>query len=396
MLILLQFWFPILDSGNTYDTRSTAARGKKAFFLLMQDQDFGIYRSDDSLSTMIDQLYWDETLLMLGPGRLPEEYHWNQILEWVRSGGTLFIAASYENPKLSIPELGISVVSDKGADEAEDEDSSSVMNPAAFGKEDEEEEADPEIQFCKSIESPLYESDKIAWAKGASLQLEGLAARNREVLVRTETGLQAIEMRLTEGKLIVLANDVLFSNQSIMNDDNAILAVKLLEKSIGENNEWKTICVDEWLNATAVPKVVGILMTLPFRHLTLLVLGLLWVFVWWKWFRFGPYLPDAESRRLNIVSHTDTVGTLNYQERLGRYALEGYWQQFQKEIHWSYQKQHRSRIISRISRRTGRTEDEVRILVNRTLEGIDNPNLLRADAANLIIELANLRSAIFA
>ncbi|MCA9038769.1 MAG: DUF4350 domain-containing protein [Planctomycetaceae bacterium] len=400
LLILMQFWFPILDPGNNNDTRSTSISGKKAFYLLMESQGFSIYRSDDMLVSTIDQLDYNETLVMLGPARLPKSYHWESILDWVRSGGTLLVAASYDDPNLTIPEVGISVVADDSPKEKDKEDNSSDEESSTSGTSAEEEEdkkpVKKVIRFCKSFDSPIYKSDKIAWARGASLQLEGHAANYGTTLARSETGIQATEVRLNRGRVIVLANDALFTNQSMMNQENAILAVKLLKHSTNENNYYGTICVEEWLSTTAVPKVVGLLLTPPFRNLTLLTLALLWIFAWWKWFRFGPYLPEEESHRLNIVSHTDTVGTLYFQERLGRHALEAYWKQLQKDLNWTAHKQHRTRVISRLARRTGWSEEDISKLIYQALDSIENPNLMRTDAAHLIRELAKLRAAVSA
>lgn len=394
LLILMQFWFPILTSGNPTDTRSTSTKGKKAFFLLMESQDFDIYRADDNLNMTLQTLGPSETYAMLGPGRLPSTFQWEQILEWVADGGTLLVAAPWQEPQLTIPEVGITIKPNALSPSIESAVPDEVEETSSADDEEEEEE-ETEYRFFKSFDSAIYESDKIAWAKGGVIELEGKAERTYKGLVRCESVLQAVEVPHYRGRIIALANDAIFSNQSMMNPDNAVFAVRLMEYSLSEGNYYDAITVEEWLSTTAVPKVVGLILAPPFRNLTLLVFGILWIFAWWKWFRFGPYLPEPESGRLNIVSHTDTVGTMYYQERLGRYALEGYWKQLQKELNWSPHRQQQSRVISRLARRAQRDEAEIKDLLNRTLDGIDNPNLQRTDAAHLIRELAKLRAAVF-
>ncbi|MEZ6046125.1 MAG: DUF4350 domain-containing protein [Planctomycetaceae bacterium] len=400
LLVLLQFWSPVLESGNIYDTRSTAARGKKLFYLLMRAEGVELSRIDSSLSASVQELMKNQTLVLLGPGRLPSDYQWEKILDWVATGGTLFVAASHANPELTIPEVGITVVDESKPKKKEEEDNSAGSKKGKSPEEKLKEEikstwGEKPLNFFKSFYSSVYSSNKIAWPKGASLELEGAAERNGTTLVRCEDSLQGVEMHYNRGRIIVFANDALFSNQSLMNTENAILASKLLKYSIEKNNRQQIVSVDEWLNSTSVPKVVGLLLAPPLRNLTLLLVTLLWFFAWWKWFRFGPYLPEEESHRLNIVSHTNTVGTLYYQDYLGRYALQGYWKLLQKEIGWPHQLQHQTRTISRLARRAKRSEEEVDSLIVRTLNGVDNPNLSRTEAAHIIRELAKLRAAIF-
>ena len=89
VLVSLHFWFPNLRTGPAHDTFSTAAEGKKAFYLLVRKQaasrGITVRRNLNPLLRWGLELGADElgtpVLCLLGPQRYPTSAEWKKLLE---------------------------------------------------------------------------------------------------------------------------------------------------------------------------------------------------------------------------------------------------------------------------------------------------------------------------
>ena len=230
LIVSLHFWFPNLRTGPAHDTFSTTAEGKKAFYLLVRQQ--GASRGITVQRNLNPLLRWNfeseagelgtSVLCLLGPQRYPTSVEWEKLLEWVSSGGILVLAARYNQPELKIEELELEVKPLKRKIDAGPQD----------------------------IQTDLVTKGNVFWKSKGRV----VAATNATRLVNADGRLQAVSSSYGSGRIVVVASDFIFSNQSLAWDDNSNgeLAYRLLEWAGGDGN----IYFDESLNISVTPIVV--------------------------------------------------------------------------------------------------------------------------------------------
>lgn len=368
LLVSLHFWFPNLRTGPAHDTFSTTAEGKKAFYLLVRQQGFSrgivVQRNLNPLLRWNFEFGAGESgtpvLCLLGPQRYPTSVEWEKLLEWVSSGGILVFAARYNQPEFKIEKLELEVKPLKR-----------------------KLDAGPE-----SIQTDLLTNGNVFWkSKGQVV----VTSTNFERLVDADGTLQAVSSNYGSGRIVVVASDFIFSNQSLAWDDNSNgeLAYRLLEWGGGDGN----ITFDESLNISGTPKIVGLLFDPILRPVTVqLLLGLL-LFGWWGRRRFGPLLPKTVTARHNIVDHTDALGILNYKTKNGAEALRSYLKQLYSELRLKSFKGREHHVLEPIAVRLGTSTEKVKKLLRSAVKGARSTETNRKTAAELIRRLALLRRA---
>ncbi len=81
------------------------------------------------------------------------------------------------------------------------------------------------------------------------------------IVVSTGGWPQVIWQPVGDGIIIVAASDFIFSNLSVIDPENALLAFRILE----QGSPAGPVYFDEGLNQAGAPKVVGVLFEGPFR-----------------------------------------------------------------------------------------------------------------------------------
>ncbi|GAB4152360.1 MAG: hypothetical protein Tsb009_28210 [Planctomycetaceae bacterium] len=372
LLVVLHFWSPKLGAGIRNDSYSTTAEGKKALVYLLEDdpeqQGHSVRRNRDPLPRFLhskpgrfgSRQAEKPVLCLLGPSRYPNSVEWKRILEWVHSGGLLVIAARHANPEFKIEPLKIAVKRIRGQIDAD----------------------------STSIHTQLIDNGRLLWRSRARIVASARARR----LVEADGSTQAVIQEHGSGHVVVVASDFIFSNQSLAWADhsNAELALRLLEY----NTLVREVVIDESLNISGTPKVVGLFLNPLFKPLTIqLLMGLL-IFGWWRSRRFGPLQPDVVVARHNIVDHTDAVGAMHFKSRDGATALRAYLRQFFTELNLKAHKGREDRVFEPIAVRLGKTTQEIRELFRKSAKAARNPHLDRRTAAAIIRKLAVLRKAI--
>ena len=151
--------------------------------------------------------------------------------------------------------------------------------------------------------------------------------------------------------------------------------------------------IDESLNVSGTPKVVGLLLNPLFKPLTVQLLIGLVIFGWWRSRRFGPLASETVKARHNIVDHTDSVGALHFKSRDGSSALRSYMRQFFSELKLKSFKGREDRVIEPIAVRLGKSTDAVRKLLQKSAKAARSSELDRKTAAAIIRQLAIVRRA---
>jgi hypothetical protein len=368
-IMSLHFWFPRIGVGLGGDSYSATINGKKAFYVLMQVLSGDAVRSQEPLSSFAESLEPEATLCLLGPARYPTRGEWNRLLNWVSQGGRLVVAAGPKDFEFSFDPLGIEITAIDSVEREKKSDEGGEVLVTQLGE---------------------IEPTGLTWQSPAAIAPAEGGGETRK-LVEWQGTVQAVARSYGTGEVIVVASDWVFCNESLAtgNHDNSVLAVALLQagRALG------TVYLDESLNATGTPKVVGLLLVPPLRSLSVQLMIVLVLFGWWQSRRFGPLLPRTATARHNIVDHTDALGILYYKTGDGRVALQSYLRQLLTELGLTQSKGHEQRVLEPIARRLGQSESSLRQLLAQSQRGADAGRLARKDAATLIRQLATLRRA---
>lgn len=370
--VALQWLLPDFRADVPTDSFRTGPRGKKAFYLLTSELDYGASRNFVPLTTLLRRYEGSEAetvLLLLGPARAPTAREWEAIASFVSAGGGLLFAASSDEPKFEAPPFGVS------GDELK-----RPVNVDGTGG--------------KTVQVDLGDlPGAFSWQSRGEL-----AAPAAEQLVVADKTVQAVSVTRGSGTAVFVATDRPFDNRTLTWPDNAALAFRLFEAAT--ESRWGVV-VDESLNVSGTPKVVALLLDRPLRPFTLHLFAVLAAFGWWRSRRFGPPLPPVLSARSDIVAHADAVGMLHYKTRDGRMPLRYYLHQLTTELKLRRLGGTREdRVLDAVARRLRRSAEDVKGALrkaNAAAKGGDTPGetpkLDRATAAKHIRRLAKIRRA---
>ena len=322
-LLALHVWFPRLDAGPLNDTYSVEISGRNAFYQLAQRRFDDVGRNLVPLSAAPRRIPSDATLCLIGPTRYPRPEEWRALLEWTASGGSLLIAARWDDPTFDIDEINLGVKREGGKSKSEDK--SSDKKDKDSDKKDRDDEpgkftfsgGGPAIPITTTLISP-EQIAKIGWKSHGEIIGESL--QHAEKLVESLGKPQAVECGYGEGTVLIVASDYIFSNDALYTPGklNGVLAFKLLERV----HFGGPLLFDESLNDTGTPKVVGVLFDPELRPLTIQLLVILLLFVWAGNRRFGPLAPPLAAQRHDIAEHTNALGILYYNARAVAHAVQ--------------------------------------------------------------------------
>jgi hypothetical protein len=410
-VLALHVWFPHVDAGPLNDTYNVDVGGRNAFYqyakrLQSRGALVAADRNHESLASLLDGYGPDTTLCLLGPARYPTPREWKSLLEWVRSGGKLLVAARWEEAELTVPEVNVHVKSTKPKVEVDlfgsgrlrkgkheksaDDSAEKVEKTEKNAEQDRGGESKPDSSKPVRPGGPLWTSlladANFTWKTDGVIEAPGT-----EVLVKTGESPQAVRLYHGRGTIVLLATDYIFSNAALYERErhNGLLAVKLLQAA-GTSDK---ILFDESLNATGTPRVVGVLFDPALRPATVQLLVILVVFGWQGSRRFGSLLPVAAPARHDVADHTNSLGNLYYKAHHSKGVLREYLEQLRTELRLRFSRGHAERALRPIADRARMSVEEVQRLLAAAEASAGRPRLTRREAAFFIRRLAQLRQA---
>ncbi len=347
--LAMHWLLPEFRADRPTDSFRTGPRGKKALYVLADRLEYAVSRNFDPLASVTRRFAGTEgdvVLLLLGPARNPSDREWETLASFVAAGGGLVFAPSSDEPAFEAKPFQVTA---KELDRTLDVDEKSKPIQVELGG----------LQ------------GKFSWQSRGEL----LAPGDTKLVVADGT-VQGVAQRHGYGTAIFVATDRPFDNVSLTWPDNAVLAFRLLEAA-GYRGE---AIFDESLNVSGTPKVVELLLDRPLRSFTLHVFVLLGIFGWWRSRRFGPLLPPSVATRSDIIAHANAVGMLHYKTRDGRTALRYYLHQLMRQLKLvKLSGVREERILDPISRRLGRTTDDVRKAFRQANAALKKEKLDRPD-----------------
>ncbi len=351
--VSLHFWFPETPTGITHDTYSPTAEGQKAFFRLVaaQPDNIVVWRNRRPLTLVLAELDGEDNLCILGPERPPSSEEWSALIDWVRQGGSLLYACRGDKEQ-DIPWLKVKY----------------VPSPP------EEDALEPKTH--------LLPAQQLAWWTDGKLE-----ARNAAPLVEYDGTVQAVRVNYGNGRAVIVASALPFSNQLMSYGDNSALAIRLLESA----GPLDFVTFDESLNSSGSAKVVGILFDPLLRPITIQIVIVTMLFGWRHSRRFGPPTRSDVTARQNIVEHTDMVGNWYWKSRDGHSVLKAYLRQLTSLLKLKTFKGNEDRVLEPIARRSGRDTATLRKELQQAYQAVRFKRVERRSAAKIIRRLAVIR-----
>ena len=354
-IVACGFWWPNQDSHVPHDSFSTGPRGKKAFFLLSKSLAGDVRRNTQLFTQKLDDY---ATICVLGPARYPTEPEWDALYDWVRDGGRLVFAARHDDPKVDRGPFTLSSKSARISDEDEEED-------------DEEMEAHLEDDDFHTV----LLSGNFDWQSNGRIVSRG---RRVEILVNRGDAIQVARKEFGLGTIVVCASDAVFTNESLADatHENGRLAFRIFESA----GRPQPVAMDEVLNWTGTPKLVGILLDAPLRYVTLQIVLCVVLFAWWGSRRFGPLRKIEGGARRRLVQHAEALGNLHLRTHTGPHLVGRYLERLRRALVFGV----RYRVDSK----------ELRELIEEARRHAEKKKASTGEAASLLRRLARVRSRV--
>ncbi len=346
LLMLLGFWWIPGRSGTRSDTYSAAHDGKKAFLEIIRTvgtdewTDWSVRRNKELLATALEDI---NTLLLLGPARLPSPREWETLEQWVDDGGRLVFAPRHDDATVDMGPFDVTirpvaritangVVLEPGDEDPDDEDAEAIIEDFTQGTDGEDDVWD----LRGALAGMTIRTDKPTTdlAKGNFRWLSRSYLKDypdyARVILEARGVPQVLSMEVGYGRVVVAATDTIFANREMArrSRDNWLLAYRIFE-AVDPVTE---IAFDESLNESGTPKVFGVLFNPFLRRFTLQLLLLAAIFCWWKSRRFGPADPPSEPPRRSVREHAIALGNLHFKAGTGVQAVDHYLEFFQREL----------------------------------------------------------------
>ena len=351
---------PLPDSREKTDSFGSDRGGKKVFFDLASRLLPDVKRSAGSL---VPEDPDADVLVLLGPARYPDRAQWQTLHDWVSEGRALVFAAKWQDPAVELEPFGIEIV-------------------PAFPDGGEDAGEPSEESAAPGIETDLVNlaGGDVDWRSAGQIRYTDPSGT---IVVSAGGYPQVIWQPVGDGILIVAASDFIFSNLSVIDPPNAVLAFRILE----QGSPAGSVYFDEGLNQAGAPRVVGVLLEGPLRLPTLQLLIVTLLFGWMVSRRFGPLLKKGRSERRSLLEHAEALGSLHYRVRTGSSLLGSYLEYFGRELGLAYRTGPKGRELQDVRAR-GKDAKET---ISRAIRASKSRSLDRARVATVIRSLAALR-----
>jgi len=354
---------PLPKSREKTDSFGSDRSGKKVFFDLASRLLPGVSRSSGSLVPEDPEA---DVLVLLGPARYPDRAQWQTLHDWVSEGRALVFAAKWQDPAVDLEPFGIEIVP---APEEGDEGGEEAPDP---GKEPEAPEIETDLVDL--------EGGHVDWRSFGQIRYTDPKGT---IVVSSGGYPQVIWQPVGEGIIIVAASDFIFSNLSVIEPANAVLAFRILEHGTPAG----PVYFDEGLNQAGAPKVVGVLLEGPLRLPTIQLLIVTLLFGWMVSRRFGPLVRKGRPERRSLVEHAEALGSLHYKVQTGASLLGSYLEYFGRDLGLAYRTGPKGSELQDVRTR-GKDAKET---ISKALRASKSRSLDRARVATVIRSLAALR-----
>ena len=363
LLILLQFWWLPGDRRLPDDSFSTGIEGKRGIYeTLRRLSKTGILPEVTRETT---RLIPDGhcTLVILAPDRYPGLEEANALRSFVYQGNSIVIAPSWVEPDFAIDSLdlrfsqttnlnsssteletafasppGIPPATNGSAptgsqlppksDEAEVEETDDAPAIVGYGEDQQTIIADGVDELVIQelrVQSSLTE-DIVSWRTAAEVRLPTYQDCNILVGKSGTYAAQAASWDYGTGRVVAVATPDAFSNHSMLNADQAELAIRLINhaREAGGLTDSSPVVVSEFLNSSGAYHGTTLLVGPDLRAGTLQLLTIAVLAAWWGFHRFGPAQSVQSLERRSLTESAAAMGTLFQRTASGADVVQNY------------------------------------------------------------------------
>lgn len=327
-----------LNTGPTLEARFNPWLAAQTFLSRHQIRS---HRAMD-LPVMLQRLQPDDTLVLFNDSPVYDPGHQQFLLEWMRNGGHLILAANYtwddEEQSSNDPfldNMGVRLywletdedetdeLADQPADEAEPaqtdsapsaNDTNEIDNRTAETSDTTTDNADtestlPMTPVCNvHLWGDLYQihyaadADPLQINFGYYYTLEDASQQAIRTADAAPNGL--LQYAVGQGRMTVLLNTNIWTNRKIGDYDHAYLLWHLVQ---GSPTVWLVASHDS-------ENLLALLWrTAPYLLIGCAVLLLLWG--WRRWVRFGPLLPEPPTARRQLLEHIEASARFSWRHQ---------------------------------------------------------------------------------
>lgn len=359
---------PLPRESEKSDSFSVDRGGKRAFYDLTSRLISPVNRNQGSLIPSDPDA---DTLVLLGPSRYPDRAQWQTLRNWVSQGRALVFAAKWGDPAVRLESFGIEVVPTMETPREE--------NSKNAKKEESVSASNSNPMTATGIETELADGD-LDWRSSGEVRFSDPEA---SVQLAWNGSPQVVWQPVGKGVVVVLASDFVFSNLSLTEPDNGVLAFRILELASPAG----PVYFDEAMNRRGAPRVVGVLLEPPFLLPTVQLLIVTILFAWMASRRFGPIESRGRPERRSLVEHAEALGVLHFRVGTGSPLVASYLEYFRRELGLQYRPADGVPAVQSRAEKAGGSD----ILV-RAVRAAKSPNLDRGRVSAILASLAELRT----
>ena len=452
LLILLQFWWLPGDPGTPDDSYSNAIEGKRGLYrtleTLSQSGAFPPVRRETAKLVPNEP----STLLLLSPDRYPNIHEQEKLSNFVYNGGTLVFAPNWSEPDCIISQLSIRTSNEYFMDEditvTANTTTPTTTTPSSASEENEaatEESATSEQATTSPSTTPVQQtqpndekdvenipnelknspgllpkqtdgleiedpdavtpvsnlrtnstlvSGSVRWRTRASMREP---SRQSTVLVKTSSGTtQAAAWPYGQGLVVVSASPDVFSNQALLFEDEAELAIRLVEyahahhQTNGRSNA--VIVVNEYLNSSDAYRGTAVLMSPGLRSGTLQLILIAFLCGWYGYHRFGPPVRTRAAERRSLTDSAIAVGNLQFRSQGGAASVKSYLDYLRNRLRHLFAGSVTLDDHLALAGRTGLPADEIQQRITEAVNLSHSTHCPHGQAAAVIRKLADIHS----
>lgn len=367
LMSVISLMGPNDSDGWGEDSYGTRADGQRGIYDLMRELKVPVARRIEP-PTGLDK---DELLVIWGPDSAivsTEPAYLDQVAKWIKSGGTVVIApetgktAPMAAARLNANANLISITEALGFAEIviEEIDLTASREPQhhSFKTKYWDQEAAQLIPANARAEgelaSAMRDVKRLAVPALSLRVFDDKSTASAVGLVRIDYGGKthtiAADYRTGTGRLVVVSDPRLLSNHALGEEDNAVLAARLLVAP------GRQVVFDEFYHGLTVRgNPFWLLTNFPYGLIGLLIVAWLSLWAWRSGVHLGPALPDEVASRRSVVEYVDAMGRLflraGSRRHLIRLVRDGALWMLRRRFNLPPGDESRERLLLTISRR---------------------------------------------
>jgi hypothetical protein len=254
------------------------------------------------------------------------------------------------------------------------------------------QDPDSEVRISSlQTESTLIKGS-LRWRTRASMTTPG----NRSTtLVKTSADtIQAAAWTYGDGLVVVSASPDVFSNQALLFEDQAELAIRLVEYAhahhVARGRDNVPIVVNEFMNSSDDYRGTAVLLSPGLRSGTLQLILIAFLCGWYGFHRFGPAIRTNLKERRSLTDSAIAVGNLQFRSQGSAASVKSYLDYLKSRLRYLFAGTVRLEDHAALAHRTGLQTEDIAQRISEAERIVYTGESQPAQAAAVIRRLADI------